>query len=339
MRTDRLQRWLEALWYGKAPVPFWLSGLARVYDRFSRWRRTRLSAMAQRLPVPVVVVGNITVGGSGKTPVVIALVEALRAAGFRPGIISRGYGGSLRGVHEVPLDGEASVSGDEPVLMKIRTNAPVVVGRDRVAAARLLCERHAVDVIVSDDGLQHYRLARDVEIVVVDGRRRFGNGRLLPAGPLREPESRLDLADIMLVNGKRGPDELGFDLDLGDAHALDGSSSRPLASFAGMTVHAVAGIGHPPRFFDALRDRGLDVIEHAFPDHHAFAQSDLAFSDGNPVLMTEKDAVKCRKFAAPNWFSVPVDIELPQEAVYEVLYSRHIRERFGLNKRAAPDER
>ena len=317
-RTGWLQRWIEARWYGGAPVPAWLSALSRLFAIVARHRRARQRSDATRLPVPVVVVGNLTVGGSGKTPVVIALVESLRASGFTPGVISRGYGSSARGVRDVDADDDPSATGDEPLLIARRTGVPVVVGRDRVGAARRLIGRHGVDVVVSDDGLQHYRLARDLEIVVVDGRRRFGNGRLLPAGPLREPLERLDEAGIVLVNGPRGSEETGFDLALGSAWSLAGHPGRMLSSLAGTPVHAVAGIGDPVRFFDALRAKGFQVIEHAFPDHHAFVPDDLAFTDGHPVLMTEKDAVKCRRFARPDWYAVPVTAELPTAVVEKV---------------------
>lgn len=317
----RVQKWLEARWWDGARAPLWLRALSGLFGAVSRLRRglyRRGLLSVQRLPVPVIVVGNITVGGSGKTPVVIALVERLRAAGRTPGVISRGYGGSGEGVREVPPDGDAPAFGDEPVLIKRRTLAPVAVARDRAAAGRLLIERHGIDVIVADDGLQHYPLARDVEIVVVDGCRRFGNGRLLPAGPLREPAARLREADIVLVNGAREPHELGFDLALGDAVALTNGERRPLASFTGRRVHAVAGIGDPSRFFAALRNAGLDIVEHAFPDHYAFAAHDMNFGDDAPVLMTEKDAVKCVGFAQPHWFSVPADVQLPEAALAHI---------------------
>ncbi len=314
-RTGRLQRWLEARWYGGASVPAWLSTLSSLFGVLARHRRSRQQGGARRLPVPVVVVGNITVGGSGKTPVVIALIESLRAAGFTPGVISRGYGSRRGDVREVRREDDFSTSGDEPLLIAWRTGAPVVVGRDRVAAAQRLIDAHQVDVVVSDDGLQHYRLARDIEIVVVDGRRRFGNGLLLPAGPLREPLTRLDEVDVVLVNGLRERHESGFDLEPGDAWSLAGGPDRSLSMFAGQPVHAVAGIGNPARFFDMLRDRGLTVIEHAFPDHHAFVAGDLVFGDGHAVMMTEKDAVKCRRFARPDWYAVPVTAELPTAVV------------------------
>ncbi len=275
---------------------------------------------AERLPVPVIIVGNISVGGTGKTPVVIALTEALRAAGRTPGVISRGYGGSERGPALLPGDATPGRFGDEPVLIALRSRVPVAIGRDRPAVAQLLLAQHPeIDVLVSDDGLQHYRLRRDVEIVVVDAQRRFGNGLLLPAGPLREPVSRLAEVDVVLVNGSTAPDESGLVLQADAVVAMDGTGSWPLADFAGETVHAVAGIGHPPRFFATLRAAGIEVIEHGFPDHHQFTPDDLEFGDSRKVLMTEKDAVKCRAFSRAGWFAVPVAATLPSPALARIL--------------------
>jgi tetraacyldisaccharide 4'-kinase len=316
--TTGLRGWLEARWWQQAPVPGWLAALSRLYGGIAQWRRRRATAVAVTLPVPLVVVGNVAVGGTGKTPVVIALVEALAAAGFRPGVVSRGYGGRGPG-GLVPPAGDPGRYGDEPVLIARRTGVPVWVDRDRVAAGRALLAEQDVDVIVADDGLQHYRLARTVEIAVVDGRRRFGNGRLLPAGPLREPTSRLAQVDLVLVNGLRSPHELGFDLRVGDPRALRDDQRRPLAAFTGSPVHAVAGIGDPSRFFASLRAAGLEPIEHPFPDHHRYRPSDLAFGDPRPVLMTEKDAVKCAAFAQANWYALPVSAALPAAAIARVL--------------------
>lgn len=317
----RLQRWLEARWYGGALVPFWLSALSHAYGAIAARRRMRLQARAERLPVPVIVVGNISVGGSGKTPAVIALADALCRAGHTAGVISRGYGGTAEKPHVVAPEDDPAVCGDEPLLIRRRAGVPVVVARDRVAAGRCLLEMHAVDAIVADDGLQHYRLHRDIEIAIIDGRRRFGNGRLLPAGPLREPESRLSQVDLVLVNGRREADELGFDLKLGDAYALVAGERRSLRDFAGEPVHAVAGIGDPSRFFEALRAAGLEITEHAFPDHHAYAADDLDFTDGAPVLMTEKDAVKCTRFAQSSWYAVPVTADIPTYA-FDLILSK-----------------
>lgn len=306
----RLQHWLEARWYGAAPVPFWLAGLERVYAWLAARDRRRQRARQVCLPVPVIVVGNIGIGGSGKTPLVMALVEQLRQAGWHPGVASRGYGRRGGGVHRVAPADEAALAGDEPLLIVRATGAPVVVATDRVAATKALLEGDGVDIVVCDDGLQHLALARDVEIVVVDGRRRFGNARLLPAGPLRETPARLHTVNLVLVNGPRQAGEAGFDLVMEQARSLIDDRPRPLAEFCHAPVHAVAGIGDPARFFNALREAGLEPIEHPFPDHHRFQSQDLDFPDSLPVLMTAKDAVKCQAFARPHWFQVPVSAAL-----------------------------
>ncbi|HET6905529.1 MAG TPA: tetraacyldisaccharide 4'-kinase [Rhodanobacteraceae bacterium] len=310
-----LRESLQQRWYQDLPPPRWTLPVAALYRAVSSLRRAlyrRGWKRSERLPVPVVVVGNITVGGAGKTPLVIALVDALRGRGFRPGVVSRGYGGSAQ-THMLRDDDPAPrVVGDEPALIKLRTRAPVAIARDRPRAARLLLDAGA-NVVIADDGLQHYALGRDVEICVVDGARRFGNARLLPAGPLREPLSRLKGVDFVVCNGgEPRADEIAMRLRAEDASALrEPSSICALRSFAGGRVHAVAGIGNPARFFTALREHGMDVIEHAFADHHAYTAHDLRFGDDLPVLMTEKDAVKCRGFAQANWWAVPVLAMLP----------------------------
>uniref|UniRef100_UPI002149754E tetraacyldisaccharide 4'-kinase n=1 Tax=Tahibacter caeni TaxID=1453545 RepID=UPI002149754E len=212
--------------------------------------------------------------------------------------------------------------GDEPLLIHLRSGAPVVIGRDRVAAAELLLGGGDVDVILADDGLQHYRLRRDIEICVIDGARRFGNRRLLPAGPLREPLSRLEHVDFRVCNGGLAhADEVQLHLRDDGATALLGGAQVALESFAHRRVHAVAGIGNPRRFFDSLRACRIETIEHAFSDHHAFQPGDLAFGDGLPVLMTEKDAIKCRAFAQAHWWQVAVQAQLP-ERFLDTLASR-----------------
>jgi tetraacyldisaccharide 4'-kinase len=312
-----LSETLQRRWYQDRPPSWWALPVAALYRVVASVRRglyQRGWKRSERLPAPVIVVGNITVGGAGKTPLVIALVEALRQQGFKPGVVSRGFGGSARGPMLLDDDPDPRVTGDEPALIKLRTRAPVAVGRGRPQAARLLLDE-GVDVVIADDGLQHYALARDIEICVVDGDRRFGNARLLPAGPLREPLSRLREMDFVVCNGgEPQAGEIAMRLQAGDAFALsDPSSTRALASFAGQRVHAVAGIGNPARFFSTLRRHDVRVIEHAFADHHAYAARDLRFDDDSPVLMTEKDAVKCRAFAQANWWAVPVRAILPDE--------------------------
>jgi tetraacyldisaccharide 4'-kinase len=267
---------------------------------------------SEQLPVPVIVVGNIVAGGAGKTPLTIALVEALCARGYKPGVVSRGYGGAARAPMLLDAQPDPTVTGDEPALIRMRTGAPVAIGARRADAARLLLPE-GVNVVIADDGLQHYALARDAEICVVDGMRRLGNGRLLPAGPLREPESRLRDVDFIVCNGGDAHNgEVPMHLVLADAVTLaEPARTSPLVAFSGTCVHAVAGIGHPARFFDALRALGIDVIAHPFPDHHRYTAADLEFGDGLPVLMTEKDAVKCRVFAKEDAWAVPVTAELP----------------------------
>ncbi|OOG38223.1 tetraacyldisaccharide 4'-kinase [Rhodanobacter sp. C05] len=308
---------LESAWYGGGRAPWWTWPLMLLYGgvvRLRGWLYRSGALRSVRLPVPVVVIGNLSVGGTGKTPLTIAVVEALHARGYQPGVVSRGHGGSQR---EPLLLGEAPDPiqvGDEPCLIHA-TGVQVAVGRDRPAAARLLLDA-GCNVLVADDGLQHYRLARDVEICVIDGVRRFGNRRLLPAGPLREPLSRLQRVDLRVCNG--GVAETGeypMQLRGGEVVALDDGRRQPLASFSSQQVHAVAAIGNPQRFFDSLRAMGIGVIEHAFADHHAFAAADLAFVEDLPVLMTDKDAVKCRQFVQPHWWRVPVHAELPSAFV------------------------
>lgn len=307
-------------WYGSGRLPWWCRPLAGLYGAVTGVRRRLYRhglLRSETLPVPVVVVGNLSVGGTGKTPLTVALVQALQSHGLRPGVVSRGHGGR---VHEpLLLDAlpDPAEVGDEPCLIRA-SGVPVAVGRDRPAAARMLIDA-GCNVIVADDGLQHYRLARDVEICVIDGNRRFGNGRLLPWGPLREPLSRLHDVDFRVCNGgAAATGEVPMHLEGDVALALDGAGERPLSSFRGMDIHAVAGIGNPGRFFDSLRARGVRVSGHAFPDHHAYVPADLDFGDGLPVLMTAKDAVKCRRFARQEWWSVPVKAVLPQAFLLDV---------------------
>jgi tetraacyldisaccharide 4'-kinase len=272
---------------------------------------------------PVIVVGNLIAGGSGKTPLVIALVERLRAAGWTPGVATRGYG---RDDASQPLwvarDTDPAIGGDEPVLIARRTGVKVRADRDRAAAAQALIAA-GCDVVVCDDGLQHYRLQRDIEIEVIDGRRRHGNGRLLPAGPLREPVARAARCDFHVLN-LAADDEEGtpgtqpgfgeWPMRVVTNHAMPmlGGRPQPLSALAGQRVHAVAGIGDPQRFFASLRTHGIAVVPHGFADHHRYAAADFQFGSDLPVLMTEKDAVKCMAFAGERYFSVPAQAELPE---------------------------
>ena len=318
-----LAQTLQHGWYGEGRLPWWCYPLAGLYGAVVTIRRGlyRMGWLRSvRLSCPVIVVGNLTAGGTGKTPLTLALIDALRERGYRPGVVSRGYGGTQREpmlLGEVPDPAEV---GDEPALIRT-TGVPVAIGRDRPAAAQLLVDA-GCNVLIADDGLQHYRLARDVEVCVIDGERRFGNGKLLPAGPLREPLRRINDVDFRVCNGgQASPGETPMQLRGGIVRALFDGHEQSLHGFAGTRVHAVAAIGHPQRFFSSLVGQGIEVLPHAFADHHAFAPDDLAFGDGLPVLMTEKDAVKCRAFAQAHWWSVPVKAELPA-AFYEALCAR-----------------
>lgn len=295
----RLDGLLDSIWYGRDSLRFVLAPLALVFGLLVAARRLAYKHAwlgVEQLPVPVVVVGNITVGGTGKTPVLIALAAELGRHGCRAGIVTRGYGGrARRWPQRVTPDSDAAEVGDEPVLLARRTGCPVVAGPDRVAAARRLLAETQVDVLLSDDGLQHYRLARAFEVAVVDGARGLGNGMLLPAGPLREPAGRLDDVDAIVVNGPgfERPGAWRARAVVTRVVALADGAETTLAAFAGREVHAVAGIGHPARFFSMLRDAGLVVHAHALPDHAPIEPGALDFGDAHPVLLTEKDAVKC----------------------------------------------
>lgn len=306
-------RLIERIWYGRRRALAWpLLPLAALFWLASSLRRhayRRGLLPSERLPVPVIVVGNLTVGGTGKTPLVIWLARHLAARGWRPGVVSRGYGARVVASTPVGPGTDPGRAGDEPVLIAQRAGCPVVVDRDRVRGARWLLEEARCDVVIADDGLQHYRLARDVEIVVVDGARRFGNGFLLPAGPLREGRARLAAADLVIANGVPAVGEHSMAVVPGEAYALaDGTRRQPLAAWEGRPVVAVAGIGHPERFFRMLEDAGLRVEGRPFADHHRYAAADVAPPrDGRPLLVTEKDAVKCRAFAGPAHWVVPVE--------------------------------
>lgn len=328
-----MKRWLERRWYasGTAP-PLLLRPLARLYGFISERRRARLQLQASPLPVPVIIVGNISIGGTGKTPFTIWLIERLREWGWTPGVVSRGYGGTPpRYPHFVAPEGDARFCGDEPLLIAQRTGCPVAIDPDRVAATEMLLREHAVDIIVSDDGLQHYRLARDLEISLVDGRRGLGNGALLPAGPLREPPSRLDEVNLVVINGDgwQYPEALRMQLVAAPLRRVQGGASSALESWRGRRAHAVAGIGDPARFFATLSAAGIDVEPHQFADHHSYAAGDLAFADNIDVIMTEKDAVKCIAFADARMWALPVAATLGErdtERVRECIEAlRHVR--------------
>jgi tetraacyldisaccharide 4'-kinase len=267
----------------------------------------------------VVVVGNITVGGSGKTPIVIALANHFRQQGKQVGVVSRGYRGShQQGSLSVNQNTEAQLSGDEPLLIAIQAQVPVMVNTDRAQAVKDLVIEHNVDLVISDDGLQHYAMGRQVEIVVVDGKRRFGNGFFLPAGPLRESESRLKTVDFIINNGAEHVGEITSTLKALMFVNVATNEEQPLEFFNQKTCHAVAGIGYPQRFFDTLIQLGVEVETHAFADHYTFTQTDLAFDDDYPILMTAKDCVKCIEFATDQMWYLHVEAELSDDFLTEL---------------------
>lgn len=316
---------IARIWSGESPVwrlllPLsWLYGLVSGLIRLSY--RLGLKK-AWRAPVPVAVVGNLTAGGNGKTPVVIWLVEQLQQRGIRVGVVSRGYGGKAA---SYPLllsnDTSTAEAGDEPVLIFQRTGAPVAVSPERREAVQALLHAHDLQLIITDDGLQHYKLARDKEIVVIDGERRFGNGWWLPAGPMRERASRLRSVDAIIVNGGVAQEgEIPMQLRPGLAVNLRSGERRDVASFE--NVVAMAGIGHPPRFFATLESCGvLPVKTVALADHQALTQASVSalVNPQQTLLMTEKDAVKCRGFAESNWWYLPVDAIMTDKRAQQLL--------------------
>ena len=330
--------WLERQWYRITPLHLLLLPISFIFRLLASLRRTLYRKgilYGDKLPVPVIVVGNITVGGSGKTPLTLWLAQQLIDEGLHPGIISRGFTkgtqaprriGSSGNATDVPQAVNSSSSpdevGDEALLMAQRGLCPVWVGRDRAAAGRALLQAHPeCDVLLSDDGMQHYRLRRDVEIAVVDGVRRFGNGFLLPAGPLREPQSRLDEADAVVINGGAAVGR-EYRMQLEGAvfrNLLDPGAVKRAPDFHAMKLHAIAGIGHPQRFFEHLRNLGLAVQAHPFPDHHRYTPADLNYADADALLMTEKDAVKCAAFANERCWALRVEARLDPALTHHIL--------------------
>ncbi len=330
---SRFERRIERLWYGESVAAVLLVPLAWLYGGVVALRRLAyragwLSSVAS--PVPVVVVGNVTVGGAGKTPLVAWLVQRLAQAGWKPGIVSRGYGRRAGG-HPVlvAVDDTAEAVGDEPLLLARRTGVPVCIGADRVMAIAHLLHAADIDIIIADDGLQHYRMRRDLEFAVVDGARGLGNGRLLPAGPLREPAARLREVDRVFVNGGSdaglgGPAACGFELRPERARSLVDAAERELAAFRGCTVWAVAGIGNPDRFYAMLAERGIEADPVPVSDHGVVSLEVLSARRAQPILMTEKDAVKYPAPVTVDAWYVPVELHMTHDA--EAMVEKQIAE-------------
>ena len=301
-------------WYQGHPALLLLRPLEWLYRAVVLRKRQRFLAgqsPSYRAPVPVIVVGNITVGGTGKTPLILYLIEHCRARGLRVGVVSRGYGAQPPSLPwRVTAEQSAGEAGDEPLLLVQRSGVVLMIDPDRARAVQALLSAEPLDLILCDDGLQHYRLARDLELVLIDAVRGLGNRRCLPAGPLREPQARLQSVDAVLFNGASADSAEGFGFTLQPTALVNVASGerQPLGVFApGQAVHAVAGIGNPQRFFRTLEALNWRPIAHAFADHATYSAASLEFSPSLPLLMTEKDAVKCRAFAQPDWWYLAVD--------------------------------
>jgi tetraacyldisaccharide 4'-kinase len=316
---------LERHWYGLTPLHLLLIPASLIFRLLAALRRALYRSgllHSERLPVPVIVVGNINVGGAGKTPLTLALAQQLIEQGKHPLIVSRGHGGDSVQPRAVAADSDPVQVGDEPLLMARRGICPVWIGKDRAAAARAGLQAHPqCDVVLCDDGLQHYRLQRDVEIAVIDGMRGFGNGWLLPAGPLREPVSRLRKVDAVVINGGDAiPGQYAMHLEGALFHnLLDPDKTATAADFATSKNHAIAGIGNPQRYFRHLDSLGIRCTPHPFPDHHPYRSEDLAFDDCDAILLTEKDAVKCAAFADARFWMLRVEARIAPALIAHIL--------------------
>ncbi len=313
-----LTKWANTIWYKDFFIAAWLMPFAFIYMdviRFRRWQYKTGRKTVTKVSVPVIIVGNLTVGGTGKTPLVIYLVKQLQAKGFKPGVISRGYGGESEvWPQKVTAESDVSVMGDEPVLIAQQTNCPVAVSPIRVDAANLLIEAAGCDVILSDDGLQHYALGRDIEIIVIDGERRFGNNYCLPAGPLREPQERKLEVDFTVCNGGEADEgEIYMQLEGDVAINMQNGEKKSLYEFSQLNCHALAGIGNPQRFFKHLEKFHIKSSQDAFPDHYVFTASDISHKGADAIFMTEKDAIKCQTLATDKHWFVPVQAQLPDD--------------------------
>ncbi len=324
-----LRKAIEQSWYQRGCCwTILLKPFAFIYGiiiKIRKWLYQKNIFPSYKLPVPVIIVGNIMVGGTGKTPLVIWLSHFLSRHGYKPAVISRGYGGKINHPHRVMINDDPKQVGDEALLLARRCDCPVIVNRNRVAAAKKAIADYQCNILISDDGLQHYALERDIQIAVFDGERRVGNDLLLPAGPLREPSRRIHgRMDFIVLNGWAKADEYLMTYIPNQVYRLDKPEvTKPLAEFSQQPVHAVAAIGNPERFFTSLEKAGLQIIRHAYPDHYMFQPQDLVFADDNPCIMTEKDAVKCEKIIVNNGWVLPVEAQLEERFGQQLLAKLH----------------
>lgn len=321
-KTSSLQKWLENIWYQGGKGKYLLLPLSLLYCSLNRLQRFLQTPKQNVIPCPIIVVGNITVGGTGKTPLTVYLVKLLQKHGFSPGIITRGYGGEAKHwPQQVTAESDTEMVGDEAVLMATRTGVPVYAGPNRIETIRRCLYDHYCNVIISDDGMQHYKLPRDIQIAVIDGERQLGNEHCLPAGPLREKKHRLNNCDLIVVNGKNPKNRNWTEMFINGTELinLQTGETRDLEDLNDHKVNAITGIGNPQRFYSTLEQAGLKVQQHSFPDHYKFVPKDLQLDKNFPILMTEKDAVKCRAFADDNCWYLPVQAQLVESFDVEFL--------------------
>ncbi|HEU0282171.1 MAG TPA: tetraacyldisaccharide 4'-kinase [Gallionella sp.] len=322
--------WLQHHWYRITPLHLILFPVSLLFRALVALRRALYRShilSGKKLAVPVIVVGNINTGGTGKTPLTLALAQQLTDHGWHPLIVSRGYGGIAQHPQQVGANSDAKQVGDEPLLMARRNLCPVWIGKDRAAAAQAALQAHPqCDIVLCDDGLQHYRLQRDAEVAVIDGARGFGNGFMLPAGPLREPVTRLRTVDAVVVNGgETSTGQYAMRLSGEIFHnLLDPGKTAAANYFHALNNHAVAGIGHPQRYFRHLQTLGIPFTPHAFPDHHPYSAADLVFAGCDAILLTEKDAVKCAAFADARYWVLRVDAQI-DPALVDYIIMRKIK--------------
>ena len=329
-KTSILQRILENIWYKKGSGKYLLLPLSALYCSINRLQRWLQTPKRNNLPCPVIVVGNITVGGTGKTPLTIYLVKLLQQQGYKPAIITRGYGGKAKKWPlQVTADSNIKMVGDEALLMAIRTGVPVYAGPKRLETIDKCLRSHYCDVVISDDGMQHYKLPRDIQIAVIDGERKLGNELCLPAGPLREKKERLKKCDLIVVNGEKHEQTNWIEMKMSGLKLINikTGKTKQLKNFAKQNINAVTGIGNPQRFYHTLEQAGIKLQQYSFPDHYSFKPNDLKFDNDFPILMTEKDAVKCKLFADDNCWYLPVDAQL--EKSFDTIFIKLFEKTLG----------